>query len=90
MWSFNAKLTRNLSTETRLTAVTVEQCGKTIEEYCKYSFSHTLISICVRTTLAAVPRAEEGSGLDIETNEKRIGKVSFLQNTSSHNFLMSW
>ena len=29
------KLTRNLSTETRLTAVTVEQCEKTIQEYCK-------------------------------------------------------
>ena len=33
---------------------------------------------------------EEVSGLGIETNEKRIGKVSFLQNTSLHNFLMSW
>ena len=35
MWSFDTKLTKNLSTETRLTAVTVEQCGKTIQEYCK-------------------------------------------------------
>ena len=30
MWSFDTKLTRNLSTETRLTAVTVEHCCKTI------------------------------------------------------------
>ena len=32
---------------------TVEQCGKIIKEYCKYSFSHT-----VSATLATVPRAE--------------------------------
>ena len=29
-----------------------------------------------------------GSGVGLETNAKRIGKVSFLQNSSLHNFLI--
>ena len=34
----------NLSAEAQLAAPMVEQCGKIIYEYCKYSWSHALIS----------------------------------------------
>ena len=95
---FGYKLIWHLTVETRLAAVYIRYGGTVWKNYPRILqvliFPYTTNS---NPGCTAFPRAERnpgkklnidvaGSGVGIETNVKRIGRVSFLQNSSLHNF----